>query len=575
MTTRRLAAIMVADVVGYSKLVGSDEAGTLSRLSNLRQQVIEPAIAVHAGRLFKSVGDGFLVEFASAVQAVSAANAIQQRNAHGALQLRIGIHIGDVVVQGDDLMGDGVNIAARIEGVAEPGGIAISREVHAQVRDKLDLSFVDLGEVELKNIARPVQVFAIGGSSSSSAEVAPVLPDKPSIAVLPFQNMSGDAEQEYFADGMTEDILTSLARFQNVFVIARNTSFTYKGRAVDVKVAGRELGVGYILEGSIRVAGSRVRITAQLIDTATAHHVWAERYDRALVDIFEVQDDVTARIVSAIDFEVRSAESQRPPGPTSGGLAAWAKYHKAFPRLFRLTPDENAVATAELAALTCELPQFAAGHAAYGYARISEVIYGWAADRKESTLAGLSACRRAVEQDDKDAFCHLALGRALLVGGERDLGLASLDRAVVRNPNSALSHLFRGMALISLDRHAEALDSVELAIRLSPRDPGIWSFHLWRATCYAAIGDFEAALQSSRQTVRERADLWITHMTLAITLVRADRDDEGKVALARALELHPGLTREEYSTLNALFLSPSRLDELEKAAIRLGLPSRS
>src|SRR5215813_6624031 len=283
---RRLAAILVADVVGYSKLIGSDEAGTLAQLEALRTEIIEPQIAKHAGRLFKSVGDGFLIEFASAVQAVSCAKAIQEANDKGHLPLRIGIHLGDVVVQGDDLMGDGVNVAARVEGIAEPGGIAITRAVHEQVRDKLDFGFMDKGEIELKNIQRPVQVFVIGGTKVDGQSTALPLPDKPSIAVLPFENMSGDPEQDYFADGITEDIITALSRFKSLFVIARNSSFTYKGKAVDTKQISRELGVRYVLEGSIRRAANRVRITGQLVESDTGNHLWADRFDGALEDVF-------------------------------------------------------------------------------------------------------------------------------------------------------------------------------------------------------------------------------------------------------------------------------------------------
>src|SRR5262245_35419267 len=274
---RRLAAILVADVVGYSKLIGTDEAGTLAQLQALRTEVIEPQIAKHVGRLFKSVGDGFLIEFASAVQAVSCAKAIQEANGQGRLTLRIGIHVGDVVIQGDDLMGDGVNVAARVEGIADPGGIAITRAVHEQVRDKLDLGFMDKGEIELKNIQRPVQVFVIGGPTPAVQPTALPLPDKPSIAVLPFQNMSGDPEQEYFADGITEDIITALSRIPTLFVIARNSSFAYKGKAIDIRQIGRELGVRYLLEGSVRKAGSRLRITGQLVEAETGAHLWADR----------------------------------------------------------------------------------------------------------------------------------------------------------------------------------------------------------------------------------------------------------------------------------------------------------
>ena len=307
---RRLAAILVADVAGYSKLIGSDEAGTLAQLQALRADVIEPQIAKHAGRLFKAVGDGFLVEFASAVQAVICAKAIQEANSEGRLQLRIGIHVGDVVVHGDDLMGDGVNVAARVEGIADAGGIALSRQVHDQVRDKVDLGFMDKGEVELKNIARPVQVFVIGGSKTDSQATALPLPDKPSIAVLPFQNMSGDPEQEYFADGVVEDIITALSRFKSLFVVARNSSFTFKGRAVDIKQVGRELGVRYVLEGSVRKAANRVRITGQLVESETGAHRWADRFDGPLEHIFDLQDEVTQKVVTRSSLPLNEPKSR-------------------------------------------------------------------------------------------------------------------------------------------------------------------------------------------------------------------------------------------------------------------------
>src|SRR5262245_4894323 len=306
---RRLAAILVADVVGYSKLIGSDEAGTLAQLQALRTEVIEPQIAKHAGRLFKSVGDGFLIEFSNAVQAVACAKAIQEANGQGRLPLRIGIHVGDVVIQGDDLMGDGVNVAARVEGIAESGGIAITRAVHEQVRDKLDLGFMDKGEIELKNIQRPVQVFVIGEAKVNGHATVLPLPDKPSIAVLPFQNMSGDPEQEYFADGMVEDIITALSRFKSLFVIARNSTFTYKGKPIDTKQVGHELGVRYVLEGSVRKSGGKVRITGQLIDTATGTHLWADRFDGAAEDVFLLQDQVTASVVGVVEPRIQERES--------------------------------------------------------------------------------------------------------------------------------------------------------------------------------------------------------------------------------------------------------------------------
>jgi adenylate cyclase len=313
-------------VVGFSKLAGSDEAGTLAQLEALRTEIIEPHIAKHAGRLFKSVGDGFLIEFASAVQAVSCAKAIQETNEKGRLPLRIGIHVGDVVVQGDDLMGDGVNVAARVEGIAERGGIAITRAVHEQVRDKLDLGFIDKGEIELKNIQRPVQVFVIAGVKVDSQTTQLPLPEKPSIAVLPFQNMSGDPEQEYFVDGLVEDVITALSRFQQFFVIARNSSFTYKGRAVDIRRVGRELGVRYVLEGSVRKAGSRVRITGQLIDSLSGAHLWADRFEDALEGVFDLQDRITAAVAGVLPITIRQAEIDRVTTRKTSSPGAYDSY---------------------------------------------------------------------------------------------------------------------------------------------------------------------------------------------------------------------------------------------------------
>ena len=343
---RRLAAILVADVVSYSKLVGKDEVGTLVQLRALQTEVIEPAIAKHAGRLFKAVGDGFLVEFASAVQAVEAARAIQQANAEGKLPLRIGIHVGDVVVQGDDLMGDGINVAARIEAVADAGGIALSRQVYDQVRDRLDIAFLDKGEVELKNIVRPVHVFTVAATGSTTPAAAPALalPDKPSIAVLPFTNMSGDPEQEYFGDGIAEDIITAMSRYPSVFIIARNSSFTYKARAIDVKVVGRQLGVRYVLEGSLRKFGNRIRVTAQLVEAQAGNHVWAEHYDRDLADIFALQDEITETVTVAIAPALAYAEQHRALRKPPGSLDAWAAYQRGLWHVGKFSPADNALA---------------------------------------------------------------------------------------------------------------------------------------------------------------------------------------------------------------------------------------
>jgi TolB-like protein/Tfp pilus assembly protein PilF len=405
----------------------------------------------------------------------------------------------------------------------------------------------------------------------ATAKPALALPDKPSIAVLPFQNMSGDPEQEYFADGMTEDILTALSRFQNLFVIARNSSFTYKGRAVDIKQVARELGVRYVLEGSVRTAGGRIRVSAQLIEASMGAHVWADRYDRVVADLFDIQDELTAQIVSAIDFEVRSVEARRPERPT-GGLEVWLRYHRALSLLFHFTAEANRTARAQFEELARTHPDFAPAAAGYGMACTSDVIYGWTADETASIKMALAATQHAVRLDDKDAFCHLALARVQLIAGDRDLALGSIDHAVARNPNSALAQLFFGMVLIALDRYAEALPRFELALRLSPREPGVWSFHMWKATCLSAIGEHDRALEAARQAVRERPEIPYTHITLASIAAAAGRGDDARAAAAAARATQPDLTLRTVRKSSRFFLSPRAENDTVAQLRQLGIP---
>ena len=491
---RRLAAILVADVVGYSKLIGSDETGTLTQLQALRMDVIEPQIAKHAGRLFKAVGDGFLVEFASAVQAVSCARAIQEANALGRLQLRIGIHVGDVVVQGDDLMGDGVNVAARIESVADPRGIALSRQVHDQVRDKLDLAYIDKGEIELKNIARPVQVFVVGGAKTATQVTALPLPDKPSIAVLPFQNMSGDPEQEYFTDGISEDIITELSRFRELFVIARNSSFTYKGRAVDIKQVGQELGVRYVLEGSIRRSGNRIRITGQLIEASTGSHLWAERYDRVLDDVFDVQEEVTRAIVSAIAPEIAASEQtqalRRKPedvGAYEIALRAWsdvlvghqtsdrAKFDSAVAGANRaLTTDPNSVLA---------LQTLVYGHGLMGW-------YHFAPDLTQAHRESAEAAERAISLDPANARNHALKAFAPFMARDYERqseALVAARRAHALNVNDTFVLYILGNLEANAGDPMRAIDYCQRILRLNPRDNHIHMIYTLLAyACVAA-----------------------------------------------------------------------------------------
>jgi adenylate cyclase len=539
---RRLAAILVADVVGYSKLVGSDEAGTLAELRTLRSNIIEPAIAKHAGRLFKSVGDGFLVEFASAVQAVTAAQAIQQANAGGALALRIGIHVGDVVVQGDDLMGDGVNVAARIEGVAGPGGIALSRAVHEQVRDKLDLAFSDKGEIELRNIARPVQVFLVGGDVAAAPvpTAALALPDRPSIAVLPFQNMSGDAEQEYFADGMVEDIITALSRFKSLFVIARNSSFTYKGRAVDIKQVGRELGVRYVLEGSIRKGGNRVRLTAQLIDALSGAHVWAERYDRDLSDVFAVQDELTASVAGLIEPALTAAEQQRVLRKPPDRLDAWEAYQRGLWHFHRYRADDNTTALAFYRQAIALDRNFAPGH--YGYALALQWEIWHFSDRPFAEVQGTPRDEAflAVTLDDKDAMAHAVLAHILMWNGEWEAAIAEARTAIGLNPNNAFVIAMLGCVLTFGGYRDEGLDQLRRAMRASPQDPLTWLWTMWTAATHFYSRRFEAALETLDHLLRLRPENMTAHYLRAASLAHLGRLDDAQNVLARLSRQFPG-----------------------------------
>jgi adenylate cyclase len=444
---RRLAAILAADVAGYSRLTGVDEEGTIARLRALRRELIDPTIAAHGGRIVKTTGDGILIEFPSVVEAVRCAVEVQRgmaaRNidvaADRRIEFRVGIHLGDVVVEGDDLLGDGVNVAARLEGIAEPGAICLSGDAYRQVKGKIDLAVRDLGEQYLKNIAEPVRVYRVSLDEGAPKSSPPLtLPDKPSIAVLPFQNMSGDPEQEYFADGVVEEIITALSRFHSLFVIARNTSFTYKGRAVDVKQVGRELGVRYVLEGSVRKAANKVRITAQLIDTAVGTHLWAHRFDGALEDIFALQDQVTASVVGAIAPKLEQAEIERAKRKPTESLDAYDYYLRGMASLYRWT-EEGINDALRLFYRAIEIdPEFASAHGMAAWCYSFRKTNGWTIDRAQETAEVVRLAARAAETGKDDAVALSFAGFALgYVAGDAEAGAALVDRALVLNPNLA------------------------------------------------------------------------------------------------------------------------------------------
>jgi adenylate cyclase len=483
---RRLAAILSTDVVGYSRLMGLDEAGTLSRLNALRRELIDPTIAAHAGRLVKLMGDGALVEFASAVDAVTCAIEIQrqlrERDAGGSeanpIQFRIGINVGDIIIEGDDIFGDGVNIAARVESVAAPGGISLSEDAWRQVQGKVAATFVDSGEHNLKNIARTVRVFRVElggeGTTQSPAPVS-VLPDKPSIAVLPFTNMSGDAEQDYFCDGLVEDIITTLSKLPGLRVIARNSSFVYKGRSVDVREAAKQLGVRYILEGSVRKSGNRVRITAQLIDAKDGTHLWAERYDRAIDDIFAIQDEITLVLATEMQVKFTEGEQARLHYTTTKNVEAWTYWVQGLSHYRGPTTKEN-LGPARLyweKALALD-PTSAALNAMLGFMHCLDARFSWWDDRETALGKARVYTDKALELEPSNADAYRTASVLLLAQGRYEEAVANARRSVQLAPGSADVGELASFVLASSGYPEEALILIEKAMALNPNHPAVY-----------------------------------------------------------------------------------------------------
>jgi TolB-like protein/class 3 adenylate cyclase len=539
--TRRLAAILAADVAGYSRLMGADEEGTLERLKALRRELLDPQIAEHKGRIVKTTGDGVLVEFASVVDAVRCAVEVQQAMperdagvaADNRIELRIGINLGDVIVEGDDLYGDGVNIAARIEALADAGGVFVSNTVHDHVRDRLPFVFEDLGEQQVKNIARPVRVYRVRDAAAGKRPAAPPLPvlslpDKPSIAVLPFQNMSGDPEQEYFADGMVEEIITALSRIRWLFVIARNSSFTYKGPAIDVKQVGRELGVRYVLEGSVRKAGGRVRITAQLIEAETGAHLWAEHFDGSLEDVFELQDKVAVSAAGVIEPTLQDAEIRRLANRATGDLTAYDLYLRALPR-FVVTHDKDGMIEAlDLLRQAIERdPHYGPALALTALCRADFHVAGWTDDPEANRRDGIELARRAlgISGDDPAVLGRAAYALGCL-GEDIAAAIALMERSLELNPSYASGWVNSGWLRLWAGQPDLAIEHFKSGLRLNPRAPhaeaflgiGIGHFfarrfdeaeamllrslqvmsgsaapYRWLASCYAQMGRLEEA----------------------------------------------------------------------------------
>ena len=478
--TRRLAAILAADVAGYSRLMGADEEGTLERLKALRRELVDPKIAEHNGRIVKTTGDGLLVEFPSVVDAVRCAVDVQQampeRNMgvgeDRRVEWRIGVNLGDVIVEGDDIIGDGVNIAARLEGVAEPGGVCISEDAFRQVRGKIDAEFDDIGEQNLKNIARPLRLYRVFPEKPAETRAPALpLPDKPSIAVLPFQNMSGDPEQEYFADGMVEEIITALSRIRWLFVIARNSSFTYKGQTVDVKRVGRELGVRYVLEGAVRKAGNRVRITAQLIDALSGTHLWAERFDGSLEDVFELQERVGLNIAGVIEPTLQAAEIRRSADRPTNDLSAHDLFLRALSHVYP-REKKGIIATLDLLRQAIERdPRYGAALAMSGWCHFQLDINDWTDDREANQRTGIDLARRALQIGPDEPEVLAVAGFVLAWYGEDiDVAIGLIDRCLDLNPSFARGWYWSGTLRIFAGQPDLALEHFETFLRLSPRD---------------------------------------------------------------------------------------------------------
>jgi TolB-like protein/class 3 adenylate cyclase/Flp pilus assembly protein TadD len=551
---RKLAAVLAADIAGFSRLAGADEEGVLARLRALRAEVIDPEVAAHGGRVFKRTGDGFLAEFRSVVAATRCAleiqSAVEQRNtglaADRRLEFRIGIHLGDMVAEPDgDLMGDGVNLAARIEGVAAAGGIALSQAAYEQVRDRLELAVSDRGEVRLKNIARPVRVFDVAGpgaapARASEAPATLALPDKPSIAVLPFQNMSGDPEQEYFADGMVEDIITALSRVPSLFVIARNSSFTYKGKAIDVKHVGRELGVRYVLEGSVRRAGNRLRITGQLIDAASGAHLWADKFDGALEDVFELQDRVALAVAGAIEPALVEEEMKRARRRATADLTAYDLALRA--RAYNLTWNrEGALEGLALARRAIALdPQFGLPLAIAAWCQAMLYAGGWAEDPEAAKREGAEFAWRAVRAAANDAYVlAVAAGSLDLFDEASQTCLALVDQALALSPSNARAWFWSGFLRLFAGQADTALEHFEKALRLDPRTAARPYHQAGIGACYFFQRRFEEAV-AELESVRRQVPTYITAaLVLASCYTHMGRPAEARATIARLRATSP------------------------------------
>jgi adenylate cyclase len=589
--SRKLAAILAADVVGFSRLAGADEDRTLARLRALRSDLIDPTISVHHGRVVKRTGDGALVEFRSVVDAVRCAievqNAMIERNAgvpaERRIEFRIGIHLGDVVEESDgDLMGDGVNIAARLEGVAAPGAICLSEDAYRQVKARLDLQVSDLGQTLLKNIADPMRVYSLQvgkpaeAKSAAPVEIAadykgPAFPnpsDKPSIAVLPFQNMSGDPEQEFFADGLVEDIITTLSKLTGLRVIARNSTFAYKGRAVDLREVGKELGVRYLLEGSVRRAGAKIRVTAQLIDAQTGSHVWAERYDRPIDDIFAVQDEITLVLATEMQVKLTEGEQARLRYTTTSNVEAWSLWVHGLSFAKQAVTKENWTRALALWQKALALnPDSSPLNAMVGLVYVGDARFGWWDDRPTALAKGRRHAEKALSVDPENADAHITAGYADMIEGQWDHAITRIRKAVAAAPLSADAATLASFILACAGQPKESTPLIERAVQLSPHYPAHYLGHLGNA--YRLTGRFEEAIAAFKAYDARTPGFGLADLLIAYQ--QTNRPELARVTAERFLALRPTFTVAGW--LKTQFRRDRSLLDAEAAALTAaGLP---
>jgi adenylate cyclase len=584
---RRLAAVLAADVAGYSRLMGADEEGTLALLKHVRKTIVDPSIVAHRGRIVKTTGDGMLVEFGSVVDAARCAADVQRAMADQnadlpqdrRVEFRIGIHVGDILFDDNDIFGDGVNIAARLEGISDAGGVCISDDAYRQIRGKVEIVFDDLGSQALKNIAEPVHVWRVRIGAGRSLDCSqrplverqvPALPDKPSIAVLPFQNMSGDQEQEYFADGMVEDIITGLSRSRSLFVIARNSTFTYKGKAVDIKQVGRELGVRYVLEGSVRRAGNRIRIAGQLIEASTGSHIWADRFDAELADIFDLQDRITSSVVGAIYPSIRSAEIERSRRKRPQDLNAYDYAMRAMPHVWALEKDESAKALKLLDEAIALDPKYPLALSLAGWCHAQRSVYNWADDIAASQKLALALAERAAELSGDDALILAVLGAVHTFVRNYGTARILLERAIALDPSAAWAWSRLGWLENYTDRPAQALENFERALRLSPLDPMNFNNYVGMGSAYEISENYDKAIALYSRALDERPHaIWI-YRNLLSSFAGAGRMDDAKEAYGRLAPSYPDLTISNFK--RAMVFSPAALDRMAENLRKVGMP---